>query len=108
MRKLFCLFLVLLFVSACLPQPRLRRQADESFIGMDESELVTTIGPPDSSYEMGRERFLIYNKMGSTVYRGSYVPMACKITFVFYKGVLDNWHFDGNMCDAYAESLDLH
>ncbi len=107
MHKLLWVFLILLVLSAC-HSPRVRRQGDESFIGMDEEELVTTIGPPDSSYEMGRERFLIYNKNGSHYYNGSYIPMSCKITFVFYKGDLDNWHFEGNMCDAYAESINLH
>ena len=57
MHKLLWVFLILLVLSAC-HSPRVRRQGDESFIGMDEEELVTTIGPPDSSYEMGRERFL--------------------------------------------------
>ncbi len=107
MHRILWSFLVLFVLSSCY-SPRFYRSDDDSFIGMEEEELVTTIGPPDSAYEMGKERYLIYYKYGSQFYAGTYVPLMCKITFVFYKGSLDNWHFDGNMCDVVSESMNLH
>ncbi len=107
MYRFLWIFLIIALLSSCYSR-RGHRIADDSFVGMSEEELVTTIGPPDSYYEMGKEKYLIYNKNGSQYYAGSYIPMTCKLTFVFYRGVLDNWHYEGNMCDAVAENIDLH
>lgn len=117
MHKFLWLFIALLIVSGC-STPTHRRQSYESFVGIDEKELVFTLGPPDNAYEMGKERFLTYFKTGSKYVTktdpmtgttsGSYMPLACKITFVFYKKELDNWKYEGNMCNEYIQSINLH
>ena len=104
MRKYLILFLGILAISSCMQRRPHYRMGGESFIGMTERELVGTIGAPDSVYEIENEKFLTYFKTG-----GGYGNMQiCKITFVFYKERLDNWHYEGNMCDAYIDSIDLH
>ena len=62
------------------------------------------VSQSNSVYEIENEKFLTYFKTG-----GGYGNMQiCKITFVFYKERLDNWRYEGNMCDAYIDSIDLH
>ncbi len=117
MYKHIWLLLFLIIITAC-SSPRVRRQGYETFVGIDEKELVFTLGPPDSSYELGKEKFLTYFKTGSTYVMktdpvsnmpvGGYMPLMCKITFVFYKEKLDNWHYEGNMCNEYIQSINLH
>lgn len=108
MFRCFCTFLLICLLAACIRQPVRHRQSYETFVGINEAELVYTIGPPDNIYEIGKERFLTYYKNGSTYLNGGYIPRSCKITFVFFKKRLDNWHYEGNMCDEYIASINLH
>ena len=108
MRKCLLLLVCLSLLSSCAPERR-RRTGYESFIGINEKELVNIVGAPDSVYEMGNEKFLTYFKTGSAYAGyGHVVPQLCKITFVFYKKRLDNWRYEGNMCDSYIDSINLH
>lgn len=108
MRKCLLFLLCLCFLSSCAHERR-RRADYETFVGINEKELVNIVGVPDSVYEMDDERFLTYFKTGSSYAGyGQSFPQFCKITFVFYKGSLDNWRYEGNMCDSYIESIDLH
>ena len=66
MFRCFCTFLLICLLAACVRQPVRHRQSYETFVGINEAELVYTIGPPDNIYEIGKERFLTYYKNGST------------------------------------------
>ncbi len=109
MRKYLLVLLGLCALSSCVSEPRRYRMSYETFVGINEKELVNIVGAPDSVYEMDNEKFLTYFKTGSAYAGyGHVVPQICKITFVFYKERLDNWHYEGNMCDAYIDSINLH
>lgn len=79
-----------------------------SYIGLEEGELVFRLGPPDQIYELGKERYLTYIKAGTGYTNmGSYAPSFCKLIFVLYKDRVDNWNYEGNLCDQYIESINL-
>ena len=59
MRKCLLLLVCLSLLSSCAPERR-RRTGYESFIGINEKELVNIVGAPDSVYEMGNEKFLTW------------------------------------------------
>ena len=74
----------------------------------EEGELVFRLGPPDQIYELGKEKYLTYIKVAPGYGNmGGYAPNFCKLTFVLYKEKVDNWHYEGNLCDQYIESINL-
>lgn len=103
------IFAVLLIVALAACSRVVYKRIDRwSYIGLKEGELVFRLGPPDQTYNIGKERYITYIKhgMGNNI-MGSYVPSYCKLTFVLYKERVDNWHYEGNLCDQYIESINL-
>ena len=96
----------------------------ESWVGHPESELVSSWGIPDGSYETGEKKYLIYNYskssyipgtkpsyrtniIGNTAYTtssggspGFMVNKRCKTTFTITNGTIVNWDWMGNACRA--------
>lgn len=104
LQKLSIIVAVFMLVS-CIRVEYKRTMAD-SFVGMTEQELVTRIGPPDNFYTIGNARYLTYYK--TVLGNNGYIAGNCKIVFTFYKEKLDNWQYDGNICDQYINSIGLH
>ena len=105
MLKQLSILIVVILLASCIRVEYKRTLAD-SFIGMKEQELVTRIGPPDNVYAIGDARYLTYYKALQD--GNGYITGRCKLTFTFYKEKLDNWQYEGNLCDHYINNIGLH
>ncbi len=104
----------------------------ETLKGRSEKDLIDVWGPPDSTYELGAEKYLTYEQTGSVYVsasdpafseglaggrshtrgissmRGYYMDTSCKTTFILTGGAIKEWRHEGNSCktsrDVAAES----
>lgn len=104
MLKRIFLFLAIIMLASCV-KVHYKRTPYNSYIGMNESELVARLGPPDNIYKNGKEKFLTYYK--TSYARQGYMNGFCKLTFIFYKNQIDTWKYDGNLCDNFADTIGL-
>ena len=106
-KKLLALAGIVILAASCTRTKYIRTD-NWSYIGLEEGELVFRLGPPDQIYELGKEKYLTYIKVALGYGNmGGYAPNFCKLTFVLYKEKVDNWHYEGNLCDQYIESINL-
>lgn len=105
MLKKLSILIAVIVLASCI-RVEYKRSLTDSFVGMKEQELVTRIGPPDNVYEIGNARYLTYYK--TVQGNNGYIAGRCKITFTFFDKKLDNWQYDGNICNQYINSIGLH
>ena len=91
---------------------------------LNENELLSSWGPPDSTYESGGTKYLTYvddstvalpgtapsywsTVVGNTMYSnpvGGTPPLVinkhCKTTFTVQNGTIVDWRWEGNACRA--------
>jgi hypothetical protein len=98
--------LTLFFVSGCATEGNYQ-EAVSSWIGKSESALVSSWGPPDSTYNMKDAKILTYRSSAGSNSRLVYgrivtQDMGCKTNFTVNNiGLVERWAYEGNACRAY-------
>ena len=120
MRKwIFCS--VALLLGACATAEKYEAVL-KTWVGSNESSLISAWGPPDSVYENAGEKYLTYSKsstgyvpgtapsystriIGNTAYTTTYggspgyaYNQNCKTTFTLLGGIIKSWRYEGNAC----------
>ena len=77
----------------------------QTWVGKSEIELVESIGPPDSWYEVAGSKFISYNRQRGVTYIRTVGPMSavgipswCKTTFQIRDSLVSSWQVQGNAC----------
>ncbi|MEX0760021.1 MAG: hypothetical protein WD100_10615 [Tistlia sp.] len=120
MRKAWAL-IALVLLAACATEAKYQTML-ESWVGVEERQLVQAWGPPDSVYEGEDARYLTWNVqyqnylpgspphyrsrvVGNRVYTvpyggmpGHLVTSRCKTTFALVEGRVTGWRAEGNAC----------
>lgn len=115
------LFPPLLALTACAVGPSLEQRL-ATYVGKTELQLVSTLGVPTNTYEVGGVKFLQYGErrvialpdsypgppfgplgpLGPGYYGGfgytSYVPVRCDVTFAVRNGRVEGFSYRGDGC----------
>ncbi|MDO4184404.1 MAG: hypothetical protein Q4D11_04110 [Rhodospirillales bacterium] len=116
--KKFCWVFLLLLVAGCASQEKYAQMLS-NYVGFDEEELISRMGPPDSVYELNKStKYLTYKRAqnyynppsatthfwGNTAYtdfHGGYEQrLWCNTTFTMKSGRVTDYRFEGNNCLA--------
>jgi len=121
--KLFITCIFILLLSGCATTAKYEKILD-SWVGVNEQELIEAWGVPDSTYEVGKVKFLSYQFSNQRILYGSppmYVSNVhkgmiytnavggtpdmvvsdwCKTTFTIDNEKVIKWMFNGNSCIA--------
>ena len=121
MKKLLFLIIPLVLLFGCATTANYEKVLN-SWVGSQESALVSSWGPPSSVYQSDRVKYLTYSKSNSGYvpgvapsYQTTYVgntaytsPVGgspgfaynsnCSTTFTVTSGVITNWRYEGNAC----------
>ena len=110
-----------LLLAGCATEQNYKNMLN-TWLGIDEIDLIRKWGPPANSYEVGSSKFIIYsstgnmylpgtsptyttNIIGNTAYTTSYggtpaqnIQLSCETTFELQNGKVVNWSYKGNNC----------
>jgi len=104
-----------LLLAACAQGPTLSQQLS-TFVGQNELQLVSSLGVPNRTYEVGGMQFLQYNQRSTIMMPGdpwgygyygfgrpwatpsSYVVVQCDITFALRSGRVESFTMRGDGC----------
>ena len=116
MKKLLLVFILIL--AGCASQEKYTQMLS-NYVGENEEELISRMGPPDSVYQLNEQtKYLTYKRehsyynppsatthfWGNTAYtdfHGGYEQkLWCNTTFTLKKGFVYDYRFEGNNCVA--------
>lgn len=86
-----------LLLSGCCSEDAYRRLLD-SRIGMDENELIESIGNPSSVYDTNKKRSLEYKTSSLTCNSYGCTTHWCTTQYMIKNNKVDRWSYQGNSC----------
>ena len=94
---IFCISLIL---SGCATTAGYQKIVD-SWMGAEESKLIEAWGVPDNVYQLNEtDKVFTYEESSQAIISGNVVTYSCKTSFTVRNGVIVDWKFKGNKCNA--------
>ncbi len=73
----------------------------DSWMGASEAKIVSAWGVPDSVYQLNEtDKVFTYEESSQAILSEGVVTFSCKTYFTLRNGVIVDWKFKGNKCNA--------
>jgi hypothetical protein len=93
----FCLSLIL---SGCATTDGYKKIVD-SWMGGKEENLIAQWGVPASVYQLNAtDKVFTYEESSQAIINENVVTYSCRTDFTIRDGIIVNWQFKGNKCNA--------
>lgn len=94
---ILCISLIL---SGCATTAGYQKIVD-SWMGAEENKLIESWGVPDNVYQLNEtDKVFTYKESSQAILSGSVVTYSCETYFTVRDGVVVDWKFKGNKCNA--------
>lgn len=94
---IFCISLIL---SGCATSEGYKKIVD-SWMGAQEEKLIAQWGVPANVYQLNEtDKVFTYEESSQAIISENVVTYSCRTDFTIRNGVVVNWQFKGNKCNA--------
>jgi hypothetical protein len=94
---IFCMALIL---GGCATSEGYKKIVD-SWMGATEEKLIAQWGVPANVYQLNAtDKVFTYEESSQGMISGNVVTYSCRTDFTIRDGVVVNWQFKGNKCNA--------
>ena len=100
MKNFGIMILYICFLSGCATTAGYQKIVD-SWMGAKESKIIEAWGVPDNVYQLNEtDKVFTYNDSSQGIISGNVVTFSCRTDFTVRNGVIVDWKFKGNKCNA--------